>query len=653
MVIGQQILILSGYWKMGNGTGDDYPTIVDQSSNSNNGTITNGTSDDIVENMVAGYDLGSFRGSEELGGELLGDPSFTVDNTDNITGTGTHANVTGGALVFVDPESPATGQTDIIFKNSGEQILVSGRVYKHIFTIADAGGSGARLKFDWITGHDHANYTDGTHTIYGLADQVSADMDISSSSPSFKMTDMSIKEVLSSAVDDTKNGVIDVSNPVLGTEVNTLANALSPTNETDATTGLTSDGTISSVSSPTTSSNYSIKLVTTENGDGISASSNFTVEIGKLYKFSITWKTESNDHSMKHLIGTTAGATNYLNLEGVSGSTEWVTSDYYFVTTHNILNFKFAEFTGDSDIVMYIDNISIKQVQGNVGTPTSMDATNFPYTSVLPDQSFLTGVNSNYGFGSFDGTNDIITTSAVNTDYKSFSVWVKPTSTISKTSGGEAIGNFGSNSYGIIWIGAWSGAIDNELITFYNGGAYRTLMQTTENKTFPNDSWTHIALVWDGSKYQMYFNGEPQTTVTYNNVDGEGVVTTTGLHTTLQSNNAITIGRGGASRSEFFDGDITGMAIWNKSLEASDILKIYNGGRHLNLLDDYSDNLITYQSFGALDSITGLADTSSTIYDRSGDANHGTVSGATIQSPPNAQPEGYDIESTTRTTTIP
>jgi len=159
--------------------------------------------------------------------------------------------------------------------------------------------------------------------------------------------------------------------------------------------------------------------------------------------------------------------------------------------------------------------------------------------------------------------------------------------------------------------------------------------------------------VWDGSKYQMYFNGQPQTTVTYNNVNSEGVVTTTGLHTTLQSNNAITIGRGGSSRSEFFDGDITGVALWNKSLEASDILKIYNGGRHLNLLDDYSDNLITYQSFGALDSNTGLADTSSTIYDRSGNGNHGTVSGTTIQSPPNAEPEGYDIESTTRTTTTP
>jgi len=184
-----------------------------------------------------------------------------------------------------------------------------------------------------------------------------------------------------------------------------------------------------------------------------------------------------------------------------------------------------------------------------------------------------------------------------------------------------------------------TGSLANELIGIYTPGT--SAWENAGSASIPNDSWTHIAFVWDGSKYQIYYNGQPQTTTT--NSDG---------HTALQSNKEIRIGAGGTSTT-FFDGDMTGVAFWNKSLEASDILKIYNGGRHLNLLDDYSDNLITYQSFGALDSNTGLADTSSTIYDRSGDGNHGTVSGATIQSPPNAEPEGYDIESTTRTTTTP
>ena len=625
---------LIGYWKMGNGTGDAFPTIVDQSSNSNNGTITNGASDDIVENMVAGYDLGSFRGSEELGGELLGDPSFTVDNTDNITGTGTDANVTGGALVFVDPESPATGQTDIIFKNSGEQILVSGRMYKQVFTIADSGSPGARLKFEWITGHDHANYTDGTHTLYGLADQTSAEMDISSSSPSFKMTDMSIKEVLSSAVDDTKNGVIDVSNPVLGTEVNTLANALSPTNETDATTGLTSDGTISSVSSPTTSSNYSVKLVTTENGDGISASSNFTVEIGKLYKFSITWKTESNDHSMKHLIGTTAGSTNYVNLEGVSGSTEWVTSDYYFVTTHNILNFKFAEFTGDSDIVMYIDNISIKKVQGNVGTPTSMDATNFPYTSVLPDQSFLTGVNSAYNFIDLDGSNEYIDcgdgTSLDTTSAMTISMWFKRDGTSTDRLASRNDG--GSNINWQLYI------YSNNINMDYNIGSNRNIAGST---TLSADTWFHVVFTHDGTNQVLYINGSSDATGSHSGSINNGDV-------------SLFLGR---RTTGYFNGKIGQTALWNKGLSATEVSAIYNLGRHGNLLDSYSDNLVGYWAMSALDAKTGLSDVGNgTIYDRSGESNHGTATNtesADLNSSPNAESEGYDIESTTRTTTIP
>ena len=90
-------------------------------------------------------------------------------------------------------------------------------------------------------------------------------------------------------VEDTKNAVIDVSNPVLGTEVNTLANALSPSNETDATTGLTSTGSISSVSSPTYSGNFSIKFETDANAENMNFSSNFTVENAKLYKLSITF----------------------------------------------------------------------------------------------------------------------------------------------------------------------------------------------------------------------------------------------------------------------------------------------------------------------------------------------------------------------------
>ena len=43
---------LVGYWKMGDG--DTHPTLIDSSSNSNNGTMTNMSSDDIEANTSNG-----------------------------------------------------------------------------------------------------------------------------------------------------------------------------------------------------------------------------------------------------------------------------------------------------------------------------------------------------------------------------------------------------------------------------------------------------------------------------------------------------------------------------------------------------------------------------------------------------------------------
>jgi hypothetical protein len=70
---------LVGYWRMGDDTSKAYPYIADSSSNSNDGTITNGESADIVQQMVAGWDLGSFEGSEELGAEIALDGGFDTD----------------------------------------------------------------------------------------------------------------------------------------------------------------------------------------------------------------------------------------------------------------------------------------------------------------------------------------------------------------------------------------------------------------------------------------------------------------------------------------------------------------------------------------------------------------------------------------------
>ena len=59
----------------------------------------------------------------------------------------------------------------------------------------------------------------------------------------------------------------------------------------------------------------------------------------------------------------------------------------------------------------------------------------------------------------------------------------------------------------------------------------------------------------------------------------------------------------------------------------------------------------------ALDAKTGLSDVGDgTIYDRSGNSNHGTATNSEstdLKSSPNAQPEGYAKQDVNRSTTTP
>ena len=156
--------------------------------------------------------------------------------------------------------------------------------------------------------------------------------------------------------------------------------------------------------------------------------------------------------------------------------------------------------------------------------------------------------------------------------------------------------------------------------------------------------WHHLAIVWNGSKYVFYYDGELKDTTSG-----------TASHVSLQSNNSILIGRN-AGGSSYYKDNLTSYSVFNKSLSASEVSAIYTAGRHTNLLDSYSDNLLLFLAFGALDSKTGLADTDSTIYDRSGNSNHGTTSGTAtgdLKSPPNAEPIGYAKGDTNRSTTTP
>ena len=182
----------------------------------------------------------------------------------------------------------------------------------------------------------------------------------------------------------------------------------------------------------------------------------------------------------------------------------------------------------------------------------------------------------------------------------------------------------------------WQTGTSNK-ITLAINGAFKD-----NSSTFTPNQWNHFAITINSD-----------ATITY--VNGIATNTTSGVTIGTNAVETNSIGFHGLS-SNYFNGQMANFGIWNKALSGTDISAIHKAGRHSNLLDSYSDNLVGYYAFVALDAITGLADTNSTIYDRSGNGNHGTPSGTAsgdLKSPPNAETEGYDIESTTRTTTIP
>ena len=216
--------------------------------------------------------------------------------------------------------------------------------------------------------------------------------------------------------------------------------------------------------------------------------------------------------------------------------------------------------------------------------------------------------NRGDNFASFDGVNDVITRNAINVDYKSVSVWVRPSTTITTASSGVDFMFFGNWTFGSCRLGQATSDFTNELITItdnHGGGTKKTAWIPSSSETISSDSWTHIAFVWDGSKYVIYYNGQPQTVVTASNG-----------HAPLNTNKNIRIGTGGASSSSFFDGDMANVAFWSESLTDAQVLSVYNSGHNGDISSIQSSDLELYYTFNPHASID--ADTNSNVQDRSG-----------------------------------
>jgi len=618
---------LVGYWRMGDDTSKAYPTIADSSSNSNDGTITNGASDDIVQQMVAGYDLGAFEGSEELASELVVD----MDTWSMDAGTAT-INTSTNSVIMNQEE----GSTNISFTNyfNGAGLLDSNLAngfYKLSFNV---------LWDNTPTSRKINIYEDGTNN-------VSTDMVLGENVRYFKITgsnvnhslaiyspsnndaivisNLSLKEVLQSEVSDAYPAIIDVNEPVLGVE-------LSPDSDftLSGTQGASTAGTYWTTGTNTTIADG--KVTKTGGGSATLSSTNEIVTQGKLYQATIV--IDEIDENTVNVIFSGTGSSKRVGGVGthkVNGRANDTNERVYIGLDYHL------------DCV--ISFFSIKEIQGNVGTMTNQDSADLVYSSVLPDQSFLTGVNSAYNFIDLDGVDEYIDCGDINdmdgASKITIAGWAKRLEsndriTFEKSTGTNDRVGLNLDTDGVLYANVGTGS----------GGAwaYASLSGT---------DWNHIAMVYDGTqadnatRLNIYINGVKQSSSYGNTIPA----------TTASSAGTFKIGRAINNSNYSSTGSVGSVNIFNKALSEIEVNAIYNLGRHGNLLDSYSDNLLGYWAMSSLDAKTGLSDVGDgTIYDRSGNSNHGTATNtesADLKSSPNAEPNGYAKGDTNRSTTTP
>lgn len=187
---------------------------------------------------------------------------------------------------------------------------------------------------------------------------------------------------------------------------------------------------------------------------------------------------------------------------------------------------------------------------------------------------------------SFDGVNDYVNLGPSNgiitasQDPVSFSCWVKTTTTSTgyifscqKGIGSSAFSvNIQTNgtARGVVWKG---------------DGAHSFPVSTT---AVNDGNWHHVAVVAKNNSQKVYVDGSLEAEQTH----------TMDLPT---STDHCSIGAHGAGTNNFYNGSLTGLAVYTVELDANAIASIYNAGRHHNLntpIGNYSSTPSHYYALG-------------------------------------------------------
>ena len=244
----------------------------------------------------------------------------------------------------------------------------------------------------------------------------------------------------------------------------------------------------------------------------------------------------------------------------------------------------FRAGTGTSGGTSYYDNISIKPLNGNVGSMVNFDSldfrTNVPqiYDKALFSNSLQ-----------FDGTDDYVDCGdAVLTSYPfTITGWVKPVDganlqplTLSDVSA--------SNVYFLI---SWNGATDSA----FQIQARNTDLKKINSATYGSVSgWYHIVGVFTSATDRtLYVNGVKDHSGEENL---DSVTFSSDIDTT-------TIGALNRPSPGYGTGNISDVAIYNSALDATNVTAMYNSGKPIDLTCDAgnynnANNLVGYWKMG-------------------------------------------------------
>ena len=156
-----------------------------------------------------------------------------------------------------------------------------------------------------------------------------------------------------------------------GSELNEQANAITPSgssaSEANDAAGWTNAGmsTFASSTDNETTGTYSLHLVA--NGDGDYAHTNFTTTAGRRYRFSWDRTITNHDSGSKFdfKVGTSANDNSLGEVDSFASntSTSVVTGEYVdIVATSSSTFFTVTEDGGDNDGILYLDNLSVKEI---------------------------------------------------------------------------------------------------------------------------------------------------------------------------------------------------------------------------------------------------------------------------------------------------